>query len=125
MYVLPLALFLGGCAAVQQTRSIAEQASVSLTKDQTSTVHDEIRSVLMDPQWARFGEMATIRGEDGTVTVCGWVKGRGYTGERPFMGRLVGSNGKYAFELLSGLEDEPTADETTATACRRSGVPLP
>jgi hypothetical protein len=125
MYVLALALFLGGCAAVQPTRSIEVLASGSLTKDQISTVYDEIRSVLKEPPSARFGKMAAVRSKGGTITVCGWVSARGYTGERPFMGRLVGSGGKDAFELLSGLEDESTADEATATACRQSGVPLP
>jgi hypothetical protein len=125
MYVLALALFLGGCAAVQSTKLIEALTNVSLSKDQVSTVHDEIRSVLKDPQSGRFGKMAAVRSISGAITICGWVSARGYTGERPFMGTLVGSGGKYAFDLLSGLEDEATADEITATACRRSGVSLP
>ena len=76
------------------TWTTSAHAQMQLSVAQRTAVQTGVRETLLDPPSARFGPMRAGR-EGGAILVCGTVSAKnrygGYTGQRPFIGRLMGT----------------------------------
>ena len=64
-----------------------------LSQQRVEVIQQDIRSLLKDPDSARFGKMIGGRDSRGRLHVCGWVNGKdssgSYTGMTPFAGVMI------------------------------------
>lgn len=95
---------------------------VTLTPAQVQAMRRDVRESMLDPESARFGSHGAARGDDGSITACGFVNGRnrfgGYVGMQPFIGMFVGGNRFAVVDIASS----PAAVSATMTLCERRGI---
>ena len=87
----------GTSAACSSTNPQSQKnIAVGLLEPQLVTIEAGVRSVMKDPESARFGPYWAAQKPDGTTIVCGYVNGRnsfgGYTGDKPYLAGLAADN---------------------------------
>lgn len=97
----------------------------ALSAEQNTAVQGAVKSRLSDPDSARFGGYALATRPTGIRLVCGWVNAKnrfgGYTGNRPYMVMLIGTDGA---SLIDVGGTDATA-EAILGQCAEEGVRLP
>ena len=118
----------GGCVNPPPT-PITSVVPYTLSQEDMAAVKAGVQGSLKDPNSALFGErMVAARANDFQfITVCGTVNAKnsfgGYTGNKPFMGRLLpssfpGSGGttRFVVEAMGGQDFE---NQLTRSKCSK------
>lgn len=98
---------------------------VTLDARQQEAVVVGVTKWLKDPGSAQFGIMGSARNSRGTLTVCGYVRGRNgagaYVGMAPYVGVLMGTRTAPEFVVVGiGASARERAEVTSI--CQESGV---
>ncbi len=138
--VAALCVALGGCVTNSSPPPVAAAAPApkptlqpyNLKNDEIAAVKAGVKSVLKDPDSARFGKM--IAGSDGStdVTVCLMVNAKnsygGFTGEKPYMGLLFTDKDKKKKVFAVAGDTRPEMlqyrDQATIQVCSDRGLLL-
>lgn len=97
----------------------------TLSPAEIAAVKRGVKGQLKDPTSPLFGEFRSAKNSDDVVTVCGWVNAKnsygGYTGDKPFIGVIVGSQGTLGF-VPAGFGGTDTATYVVRKTCAKAGV---
>lgn len=118
-----LVLTLGACAGTNVPNDDKVQKAIPITPAMRTQIEIGVRGKLKDPESARFGEMMAGVTPSGKTAVCGYVNAKnsfgGYTGEKPFIGRLYPES--FRLSAMGGTEIETSA---VRQVCAAIGMPL-
>lgn len=132
-------LALGGCASGSDVVAPPTVAKLELPPSDKKEIYTKytlsdlekkavqkgVVQQLKDPDSARFGDIAAVKSSAGTITVCGWVNAKnsygGYTGDKPFLGAIIGSGAKLGFYVV-GMGGTDTETKATIQVCQQNGV---
>jgi hypothetical protein len=120
-----VALILAACAQnsadlASENHPLAPPAPIELSPEQIAAIDFAVRVTLKDPDSGRFRDVRGSRSETGIVTACGWINGKGdsgqYMGERPFIGTF---DSRSQFRLVSEMNRD-----TLLQMCQSASIPL-
>ena len=105
--------------------AIEAGTKVTLDARQQEAVVVGVTKWLKDPASAQFGIMGGARNSRGTITVCGYVRGRNgagaYVGMAPYVGVLMGTRTAPDFVVV-GIGASPRERAEVTSICQESGV---
>jgi len=115
-----LVLVLSGCASSHTVMPF------QLTDADQVVIKAGVRTSLVNPGSAEFGDVRATRSTDGVVSVCGWVNSKNgvgrYTGNQLFIGLLNVATRPFIFTLTA----ISTPEQQTAITLRgqKAGITL-
>jgi len=85
-----------------------------------------VRTSLVNPGSAEFGDVRATRSTDGVVSVCGWVNSKNgvgrYTGNQLFIGLLNVATRPFIFTLTA--ISTPEQQTAITLRCQKAGITL-
>jgi len=115
-----LVLVLSGCASSHTVMPF------QLTDADQVVIKAGVRTSLVNPGSAEFGDVRATRSTDGVVSVCGWVNSKNgvgrYTGNQLFIGLLNVATRPFIFTLTA--ISTPEQQTAITLRCQKAGITL-
>jgi len=115
-----LVLVLSGCASSHTVMPF------QLTDADEVVIKAGVRTSLVNPGSAEFGDVRATRSTDGVVSVCGWVNSKNgvgrYTGNQLFIGLLNVATRPFIFTLTA--ISTPEQQTAITLRCQKAGITL-
>jgi len=115
-----LVLVLSGCASSHTVMPF------QLTDADQVVIKAGVRTSLVNPGSAEFGDVRATRSTDGVVSVCGWVNSKNgvgrYTGNQLFIGLLNVATRPSIFTLTA--ISTPEQQTAITLRCQKAGITL-
>ena len=115
-----LVLVLSGCASSHTVMPF------QLTDADEVVIKAGVRTSLVNPGSAEFGDVRATRSTDGAVSVCGWVNSKNgvgrYTGNQLFIGLLNVATRPFIFTLTA--ISTPEQQTAITLRCQKAGITL-
>jgi len=115
-----LVLVLSGCASSHTVMPF------QLTDTDEVVIKAGVRTSLVNPGSAEFGDVRATRSTDGVVSVCGWVNSKNgvgrYTGNQLFIGLLNVATRPSIFTLTA--ISTPEQQTAITLRCQKAGITL-
>lgn len=115
-----LVLVLSGCASSHTVMPF------QLTDADEVVIKAGVRTSLVNPGSAEFGDVRATRSTDGVVSVCGWVNSKNgvgrYTGNQLFIGLLNVATRPSIFTLTA--ISTPEQQTAITLRCQKAGITL-
>jgi len=115
-----LVLVLSGCASSHTVMPF------QLTDADDVVIKAGVRTSLVNPGSAEFGDVRATRSTDGVVSVCGWVNSKNgvgrYTGNQLFIGLLNVATRPSIFTLTA--ISTPEQQTAITLRCQKAGITL-